>query len=485
MKIFLIFLGMVLYFFTHLYSASQVAGLHFDEAWAANFSYKIAFEKGFWPLHAMSPYTAPWGHYLAALIFKLFGASLFTFRLSAALMTGAGTFLISAALWEKKKKTAATVFPFLSACFFPAIIHHRFHIEVTTFHYFCFGLLAWGVSLFDRKPLLAKKVIAATSVLGVTSHIAFLAPVLGLLGTWVLSGQKTKIRWLVFGVALGLFPFFLRIWLEIPERDKSTVLLGADLLILIWAAFGTYAPKWVQSYKNWILGFVFLLCLPYFGFLLAFLEGHWDVLLVHGFVAQPFLVGLPLLIVVPALIFLKRRYRKKFDPSWGVWFLFTLVATAILAVKPASRFFEPELAFVLAFSALAFEILPWKKTVLGICIFSGLIPWQMNYILPGEREQGRIQAHKVLLLRDWSNDFMPKQILARFLGEQGCRLSDIQFHDPRLKEALSFLSHGDWPVLKTECALGHPQVFIGEEYPSGWNGSSQAIRVGPFGVVKF
>jgi hypothetical protein len=48
-------LGLVL----RLLFIAKAPGIHFDEAWAANYAHKIASEPGFWPINAMSPYTHP------------------------------------------------------------------------------------------------------------------------------------------------------------------------------------------------------------------------------------------------------------------------------------------------------------------------------------------------------------------------------------------------------------------------------------------
>ena len=78
----LLFLCGGLFTWLHLYKIAYIPGLHFDEAWAMNFSRQIAFEPGIWPLTAMSPYTAPWAHYFAAIFMKVFSPSVLVFRLS-------------------------------------------------------------------------------------------------------------------------------------------------------------------------------------------------------------------------------------------------------------------------------------------------------------------------------------------------------------------------------------------------------------------
>src|SRR6185437_2759892 len=118
---------------TGLLWVSRVPGLHFDEAWAANYSYRILSEPGFWPLTAMSPYTHPWSHYLTAAFFHFFGTSLFTYRAAGVSMNVVGALLAWIALMRWGERRAACLFPFLLAFFIPFVLNERFTIEITSF----------------------------------------------------------------------------------------------------------------------------------------------------------------------------------------------------------------------------------------------------------------------------------------------------------------------------------------------------------------
>jgi hypothetical protein len=71
-----------------------------------------------------------------------------------------------------------------------------------------------------------------------------------------------------------------------------------------------------------------------------------------------------------------------------------------------------------------------------------------------------------LLFKDSSRDFLDKQSLVRFLGGSGCGRSDIQTHDPRLKEELDALSLGDWPVKQASC----PYIYVALRTEEGATG---------------
>src|SRR4051812_27297485 len=97
-------LGFSLLIATGLFSVFQVPGLHFDEAWAANYAYRILSEPGFWPIDAMSPYTHAWAHYVSAVFFRLFGVNLFVYRAAGIAMIGTGALLAWCALVRSGQK---------------------------------------------------------------------------------------------------------------------------------------------------------------------------------------------------------------------------------------------------------------------------------------------------------------------------------------------------------------------------------------------
>ena len=186
------FLGCGILFFNHLIFLSQVPGLHYDEAWAGNFAHRIAADPGFWPLQAMSPYTSAWSHAWAALFFKIFGTSVFSYRLAGVLLAIGGILLLSRALYIIGEKRAASFFPGVAGLIPALLVNHRFGIEITTFHVFCFGLLGWSLAIWvttkDRK-FAAFFGLGLAVLLGVTSHILFLAVVLAL---WMVTLKSIR-----------------------------------------------------------------------------------------------------------------------------------------------------------------------------------------------------------------------------------------------------------------------------------------------------
>jgi hypothetical protein len=83
----------------------------------------------------------------------------------------------------------------------------------------------------------------------------------------------------------------------------------------------------------------------------------------------------------------------------------------------------------------------------------------VDYFMPGSRHEGIDRSYRFLIFHDNSEDSLPKQDLARYLGERGCDYSQLLPSDPRISEALQFLSHGDWQVsAAARCPARHFQV---------------------------
>ncbi len=165
-------LGVASLFFLHFFRLGDLPALHYDEAWALNYSWRISFERGFWPLAAMSPYTAPWAHYWAALWMKIFGPSVLVFRASQVTLALAGMLALAFSLKKNFSRVRfLCVLPLLPAL----VLNHRFAVELNGFHVLALGLFCLALS--RKRYALA----AAVAWAGTTAHILFYAVPLGLL----------------------------------------------------------------------------------------------------------------------------------------------------------------------------------------------------------------------------------------------------------------------------------------------------------------
>ncbi len=448
--------GLGAFLVTHTVYLGRVAGLHFDEAWAAYFSHSIAQGEAGMPWTAMSPYTAAWSHYVAAGFLKILGTSLLHYRISGIALVFAGIFLISRALVRVGNRRAATLLPVLTAFFTPLVINHRFTIEITTFHTFCFGLLCYGLAVrLAGKPLLAWACLIPAIVLGTTSHILFIAPVAAALGCAILRGSPFQ-RVDRAGVALTsliLTAHFAAIVPRIPEKDKAVALAIAGGAVLIWSAVFRCRTPVSARFLRAVRSAALFLSAPGFLILLFFSEGHWSILATQGKIANPALIfsSVAALAIVLTWAIVKSIHR---PPSHNRHekdaFLFMTLCTLFVSasmLKPAVRYFETPLLCLVGFLSICLSRLePRPQRILtALFVTAGTLQLSLNYFLPALTHGPVDRGFRFLIFKDRSTDFLDKQSLVRTLSGQGFRKTDVTTQDPRIEEALRFLSIGDWP----------------------------------------
>lgn len=447
-------LGLLCFFLTHSLCIYEVPGFHYDEAWAAHFSHQIAAGELFWPVHAMSPYTFAWSHWITACVFRIFGTSLEIYRLTGVFFVFLGLLCLccSLCLWGEKK--AALLLPWLFAFFPTTVMNHRFSIEINTFHVFCFGLLSLGLSLAYltdlaevRRRRIAFLFVFLGIFFGVTSHILFIAPVIAL---WViLLLYEKKILFYTRFILLSLLPFFISILLNIPEKEK-----GIFLLLIWFFAFSGIGIKFFLRWRKKIIFFLFMLSLPSVGYILFFSIGHWNTLFNMGRIEKPLLiwVGFCSWFFPLIALFLKSISSLKKYYLIGLWFMLTLLWTSLIIIKQTPRYYELGLVcFLIVISLILSQSIHQKTWILPFLSFmiSGAFQIKENYLEPG-RTVGAVESsfqQQILghfILRDSSTDFLSKQFLVRFLEQRGCTLKDIHCEDTRTWHALLFLSHSDW-----------------------------------------
>jgi hypothetical protein len=493
--------------FTHCRDLARAGGLHYDEAWAGLFSHRIAREPDFWPIAAMSPYTSAWSHYVSAAFFKLFGTHLWVDRLSGVFLVALGVTGVCLALKSLRQPLAAALLPWIIAFFSAAVINHRFTIEINTFHVFCFGLLFWGFSQkYTRQErqlprLFADGAIVSGALLGITSHILFLAPAFaGLI--WAFLNETflhdKRARWIAGVPIVLLMGFFLRIHLMIPEKDKSFALLFLGLLSLMGVVF----PRLTSSVIRWARGvawkpirFAFFIAASIAGlFLLFFAEGSWAAAFFNGGQSHPAAMLWPLLALGLCAIAggqeLFQQYQQDSRLKAGLaWFALSILLTAVIATKPAPRYFEIPLILLAIFFAyllsmtLTSTFFRKRLAIASILIWTigGALQLELNYFKPTRAESVPEQSFRFLFFRDNSGDTLLKQALVRTLAQSGCRFENIATDDIRVLDALRFLSLGDWPTLDGSCQFGK-RLFIqrksqvGDPAQGSWDVGAFVIR---------
>lgn len=437
---------------------STAPGIHFDEAWAANYAFKIGHEPGFWPINAMSPYTHPWSHYVTALFFMVLGTHLWVSRLAGIAMSGMGLILIVRSLFVLGEKRASAYFACLAAVCVPSVLNERFAIEINTFLVLCLGMLIIGC-VTRRWSLIAVSIVA-----GVSSHVLFLAPALAAFLVWISSEAWTKRdRVFIAGIAIVLLPSFAAIYFGIPEKAKALALMLIDLGVLVFV-MRPFSIHSIERKVRWILlpvvgVFLLILC--------AMMEGDLSVAFTYGQIGAPWLSSLCVVFTILGSLFLfsyawKQIRSGQWPRHFAKWSFYTVFLIGVMSTKPAPRYFE--MVFIIALIGVALTLARMNseklaRTFLCAFVLLSVLQWRENYILPALRQEGVDRSYRYLIFHDNSSDSLSKQNLVAELASEGCSPDQVSTSDPRLAQALNFLAIGDWKVdSEKKCPSQHVQV---------------------------
>lgn len=425
--------GIILLFFLHFFRLREVPGLHFDEAWAMNHALRIFH--GEFTLRGMSPYTAPWTHYWAALFFAFFGVSLWVFRFSQVLLSLLGIFFLALSLWRTGRVRGAAWLP-LTICLLPGLVfNQRFFIELNSFHVFCFGLFcffltkreAWGVVLFW--------------FLGSTAHILFYPVGLAVVAIRLWEGELSKREEIFLRIVACFFlGFFLFVALQIPERGKALALVASALALpfLPWLKLHRWNQVPVTAFL--LFGSCVFLANAFF-----FLPGFWQLAFTKGVESWKG-EGAVIALLLPLLGYLAWQGAMAFSRNLRLAFLLGVILLGAMMLKAAPRYYEIPLLVLALFVSSGL----WPQR--GRFFF--LLPLALGAVIfyvPYFSLSPRLADVKFLTLKDSSRDFLSKQELVGVLGGLGCKLSDINAVDSRVMEALLALQQGDWPVSEKKC----------------------------------
>lgn len=444
-----------------------------------NYSWRIAAEPGFWPWAAMSPYTAPWAHYWAALFLKVLGPSLWVFRFSQVSLALSGLGFLCFAL----PRAVRGAFPWAVLLLPGVVLNHRFAIELTGLHVLAFGVLCFALS--KRWWVLA----CVAALVGTTAHILFYGVVLGLLFAVVTRhgaelSRRERTAFLAYFTVMSLF--FLQVLFAIPEKGKAGALVlsavGAAALVLM------KGERWYLWRSVWwarvlpVLAAVFVFNALFFG------QGAWSLGTYNGrdvwyLYVQICLVGFAFLSIASIWSLSRSTQTALF------WFLSSTFCFGLMMLKPAPRYFEIVLLGLTYFlsHSITLAAKSWAEKAdsasgklllsikIGLISAAVITPLGLNPYLAFGGFFSKHATHaydrplRFLFFKDSSRDFLDKQSLVKFLGRSGCKFSDIETHDPRLKETLTALSLGDWKVdEKSPC----PYVYVARKTEDGASGEA-------------
>jgi hypothetical protein len=437
---FLALLGWGTLFWVHSFRLRTVPGLHFDEAWALNHAYRWIDGQGTW--QAMSPYTTSWVHGLAALWMKLFGEGLLSFRLSHTAMVFLGLWLTSRAIGLHFGKLSAQLFPWFVLLLPGMALNHRFAIELNSIHILCLGVVLFA---FSKKIL---PLAAFALVVGVTSHVLFLALPLALLFSYMLKNPRphSNIRWWNTFLALLLLAFSAHIFLSVPEKGKAAllILLCMGILLVHW-----WSLLWdlFFRFRKPLEVLVALVALPFCFNALFFSGGLWSLATQKGWPLFQSYYGLWLLCFIPLLLPIFYGC-KRLSSEQRIFALTLLAALGALMLKPAPRYFALAMVILAVLGAVGsvrlWQIRRGPILCFGIFLLGGFHSWAVYQ--PYLNRNPRDGAVRFLWFKDESRDFLPKQKVADFLSGSQCGPSAISEMDSRIAEAVVALRRADWPV---------------------------------------
>lgn len=446
----LLILAFSMAIFTQCYQLLNVPGFHFDEAWQANYAYKILTQKNFWPLQAMNGYTTPVVHYFLALVFKFFPVELSTLRLTFVAINLITLLLLVTLLIKLKRKNAALWMVVLWALLPVSIHNHRFNVELTSFYGLFFVGFLWGIYFYKRNTKLSLSLIYITSLLATYSHILFITTLLSLFFYCAfyeraLFFKKSFQRQFAFLIIL-ILPLIFNMARQI-NKVAPWVLLGLLLvgsLVLMFAKAKNFISLVTHNHKHLIINLLSYLAIPFLFFYIFYvISGFWPYAQATGTLQHSWML-------FNAVIFLIILYKNNFfnfnyfTLEKKVWFSFVVVfaLTHLIILKQSSRYYTIPLILSLMWLALSLEkyFSQKKQVLIAIALtLNNLWLFQNNYIQPYLTQGATALEFKSFIFHDNAKDFRPFQKAYQWLVSQGCQHTLEWVEDDRFGMQVDFL----------------------------------------------
>lgn len=472
----LILLGAIGFFFlglVHLLALRDLPGLHFDEAWIGRYAQELVANPSL--TKQQSAYAVPWVARGLAWIYATTDLQgILGLRALQMFFVFSGLLAICLTLWQMGERALIAFLPWTILAFPGLTINHRFAIELTGLHVFCLGLVMLGlVSIWQgNRPARGRAYFLFGALLGVSSHILFLAP---LLAAFFIFWREQREPWrladrrVVQALCLALLPFFLAIFLGVPEKIKAFALIMILLAVMlviskpiairerVWAIW-LRLPELVRKYG------LYVLVTPFLFNALVFSDGHWGSMLSHGHIVFSGFGGVSVALLVAVVVKVtRRRALTQNERAIRDWMALTIFLLGVMMLKPAPRYFEIALLQLAILAAWALSRLELPKALVGAMAAGtlGMTVLTLNYFSPALQGTSVERETHWLWFRDSSRDFLSKQGLVRWLADHGCgRELVMSPGDSRVDLALDFLSVADWrPSAERNCSLGSMEVW--------------------------
>lgn len=472
----LFFVGCLGFFFlglVHLLAIKDLPGLHFDEAWIGRYAQELVADPSL--TKQQSAYAVPWVARGLAWVYASTGIQgILGLRLLQLLFVFSGVAAICLALWRLKAYRLVAFLPWVMLALPGLTINHRFAIELTGLHVFCLGLVVMGlVSIWlDERPARGRAYLLFGALLGISAHILFLAP---LLAAFLIFWREQKEPWrvadrrVVQALCLALLPFFLVIFLGVPEKTKAlgliVILLGVLLIVAkplalrdkIWSVWSK-VPEPARTYGPYVF------VIPFLFNALVFSDGHWGSMLSHGHIVFSGFGGVTVVLLLAVVIKAARSAPlSATERSVRDWMALTIFFLGVMMLKPAPRYFEIALLQLAVIGAWGLARLELPKALVGAMAAGtlGMTVLTLNYFSPAIQGTSVERETHWLWFRDSSRDFLSKQGLVHWLASHGCGRELVESPgDTRVDLALDFLSVADWrPSAERNCSLGKMDVW--------------------------
>ncbi len=474
--------------YTQFKNFLSVPGLHFDEAWQAMLAHQIATEEGFFPFSAMNSYTSPILHYLLALVFHFTNPNLEVLRGFLGGINLLTLFLIFLWIWFLNEKKTAWWFLLLWALLPLSVHNHRFYIEVTVFHGFCFSLLLWGLFLWNKKPSLSFGLLSLSTLAGIYSHILYVAVFLS--GLFILARsfpqefRSLRNRMLIALICILTTPITLRMGIELKKSSPFLLLLlllSLAIISIFYKNIWNRFPRFAIRSTRWI----FFIVLPFLLIYVAmFWNGFWPYAQATGHLKLWWL-PINVLVFLSALLlqYTKRlrtsehQAREKWhlihsimsdlhhaNPLAVTWkaFLIMLFLMSLLIFKPSPRYYMIPTILAMLWCSQRLARIHSKKIIwiVAFCFFTwNLFCFEKFYINQFEKAGPVNSEFKLWIFHDSGRDFRPIQKTFNWLIQHNCQHELQWTENDRFLLPLRFLQLRA-PTATGVCPWSKEELFL-------------------------